>query len=102
MSTDARQLLELLPAIHRIHDAEIAGQAGLKRGPLEELMAVIAQQLALMEENIEQSYDDLFIETCANWVTPDIGDVIGYQSLHGKVPDVARALRLCLNNWRVM
>ena len=89
MSTDARQLLELLPAIHRIHDAEIAGQAGLKRGPLEELMAVIAQQLALMEENIEQSYNDLFIETCANWVTPYIGDVIGYQSLHGKVPDVA-------------
>lgn len=89
MTTDSRQLLELLPAIHRIHDADIANRAGLKRGPLEELMAVIAQQIALMEENIEQSYDDLFIETCADWVTPYIGDVIGYQSLHGKVPDVA-------------
>lgn len=89
MSTDSRQLLELLPAIHRVRDAEIAERAGLKRGPLEELMAIIAGQMALMEENIEQSYDDLFIETCANWVTPYIGDVIGYQSLHGQVPDVA-------------
>lgn len=89
MNTGSRQLLELLPAIHRVRDAEIAGRAGLERGPLEELMAVITQQMALMEENIEQSYDDLFIETCANWVTPYIGDVIGYQSLHGKVPDVA-------------
>ena len=89
MSVDARQLLELLPAIHRVRDAEIAGKSGLERGPLEELMAIIAGQLALVEENIEQSYDDLFIETCKDWVTPYIGDVIAYQSLHGKVPDVA-------------
>jgi hypothetical protein len=89
MSANSRQMLELLPAIHRIRDAEIALQSGLDRGPLEELMAIIAEQIALMEENIEQSYDDLFIETCNDWVTSYIGDVIGYQSLHGKVPDVA-------------
>jgi hypothetical protein len=89
MSASSRQLLELLPAIHRIRDAEIAVQSGLDRGPLEEMMNIIAEQIALMEENIEQSYDDLFIETCSDWVTSYIGDVIGYQSLHGKVPDVA-------------
>jgi hypothetical protein len=89
MSIDTQRLLELLPAIHRIRDAEIAERAGLENGPLEDLMSIIAEQMALMEENIEQSYDDLFIETCADWVTPYIGDVIGYQSLHGEVPDVA-------------
>jgi hypothetical protein len=89
MSTEARRLYELLPAIHRIRDAEIAERSGLQSGPLEELIAVIAGQVALLQENIEQSYDDLFIETCAEWVVPYIGDVIGYQSLHGKVPDVA-------------
>jgi hypothetical protein len=89
MSTESRGLFELLPAIHRIRDAEIAARSGLQAGPLEELIAVIDSQVALLEENIEQSYDDLFIETCADWVTPYIGDVIGYQALHGNVPDVA-------------
>ncbi|PCI42736.1 MAG: hypothetical protein COB51_12555 [Moraxellaceae bacterium] len=89
MSIDSEQLLNLLPAIHRIRDAEIAQKNGLDNGPLEDLMAVIAEQLALMEENIQQSYDDLFIETCSDWVTPYIGDVIGYQTLHGNIPDVA-------------
>jgi len=89
MSIDSQQLLDLLPTIHRIRDAELAEQAGLEHGPLQELMEVIAEQLAYMEENIEQSYDDLFIETCDKTLTPYIGDLIGYQSLHGKVPDVA-------------
>jgi len=89
MSIDARQLLDYLPAIHRIRDAQIAARAGLDKGPLEELLAIIAEQIALVEENIEQSYDDLFIETCADWLTTYIGDLIGYQSLHGNVPDVA-------------
>lgn len=89
MNAGALKLLEMLPAIHRIRDAEIAKQRGLATGPLQDLMAIIAEQMDLMEENIEQSYDDLFIETCADWVTPYIGDLIGYESLHGQVPDVA-------------
>ena len=72
MSASSRQLLELLPAIHRIRDAEIAVQSGLDRGPLEELMNIIAEQIALMEENIEQLYDDQFIE---------IAKQSGYRSL---------------------
>ena len=82
MSTAADRLYELLPAIHRIRDAE--------RGyPLRELMALIAEQVAAMEENLEQLYDDQFIETCAAWVAPYIGDLIGYRGLHGVVPNVA-------------
>lgn len=89
MSTDAQSLYALLPAIHRIRDAEFAAAQGLARGPLEELIAVLAQQIAVADESLEQLYDDLFIETCADWVVPYIGDLIGYQSLHQTVPKVA-------------
>lgn len=73
---DAEKLYQLLPAIHRIRDAE-------QGGPLKALLAVIAEQIEVMEENIEQLYDDQFIETCADWVVPYIGDLIGYRTLYG-------------------
>src|SRR5262245_22273665 len=57
--------------------------------PLRALLAAIAQQFAALEENLEQLYDDQFIETCADWVTPYIGDLIGYRSLHGVAPKIA-------------
>ena len=82
MSTTADRLYELLPAIHRIRDAE-------QGYPLRELLTLVAEQVAAMEENLEQLYDDQFIETCAPWVAPYIGDLIGYRSLHGVVPNVA-------------
>jgi len=82
VSTTAEHLYELLPAIYRIRDAE-------QGYPLRELIAVIAGQVGAMEENLEQLYDDQFIETCAPWAAPYIGDLIGYHSLHGVVPSVA-------------
>lgn len=87
--TDRDSLFELLPAIHRIRDAALAASTGLQRGPQEELLALFADEIAAVEENLEQLYDDLFIETCAEWVTPYIGDLIGYRTLHGVVPSVA-------------
>jgi len=60
-----------------------------QRGPLASLLAVIAEQVAALEENLDQLYDDQFIETCAEWVAPYIGDLIGYRTLHGVVPGVA-------------
>ncbi|WP_068827020.1 hypothetical protein [Pseudomonas sp. BMS12] len=89
MSLDAQALFNLLPAIQRIRDAELAEAQGLARGPLEELVALLAEQLGVAEEGLEQLYDDLFIETCADWVVPYIGDLIGYQGLHQVVPRVA-------------
>lgn len=82
MSSSAENLYQRLPAIHRIRDAE-------QGYPLRELLDVIAEQVAAMEENLEQLYDDQFIETCAQWVAPYIGDLIGYRTLHGVVPGVA-------------
>jgi len=82
MSFDSNTLYELLPAIYRVRDAE-------QGEPVKALLTVIAEQLGVIEENLEQLYDDQFIETCAEWVVPYIGDLIGYRSLHGVVPKVA-------------
>ncbi len=89
MSLENQDLFELLPAVHRIRDAELARSLGLERGPLEELVAVLAEQIAVAGEGLEQLYDDLFIETCADWVVPYIGDLVGYQALHSVTPKVA-------------
>lgn len=91
MSIDARELFELLPAIHRLRDGELAAAQGLARGPLEELLAVFAEQLDIADERLEQLLDDLFIETCADWVVPYIGDLIGVEALHRVAPKVASA-----------
>ena len=52
-------------------------------------MAIIAEQVIVLRENMDQFYDDQFIETCANWVIPYIGDVIGFQAIHAVAPNVA-------------
>ena len=75
MRMSAEALYALLPAIYRARDAE-------QGYPLRELVAVIAEQAAVVEESIEQLYDDQFIETCSEWVAPYIGALIGYRPLH--------------------
>jgi hypothetical protein len=82
MSFNTQRLYDLLPAIYRIRDHE-------KTEPLKELLSVIAEQAAILEENLDQLYDDQFIETCADWVVPYIGDLIGYRSLHGVAPKIS-------------
>ena len=82
MNSTAKRLYELLPAIYRIRDAE-------QGGTLKDLVSVIAEQIEALEENLDQSYDDQFIETCAGWVIPYIGDLIGYRTLHGVAPKIA-------------
>lgn len=91
MSFDRQILLSLLPAFHRIRDAGVAEQLGLAEGPLSELLAILAEQIAIIEEDLEQLQDDAFIETCADWVVPYIGDLIGYRTLHGVTPKVSNA-----------
>lgn len=82
MTTTAERLYSLLPAIHRIRDAE-------QGFPLQELLTLLAEQVDAFEENLEQLYDDQFIETCAPWVTPYIGDLVGYNTLYHVASKVA-------------
>lgn len=83
MSTlNADRLYGLLPALYRIRDEQ-------QGRPLHALISLIALQFEALEENIEQLYDDQFIETCAEWVAPYIGDLIGYRPLYGVAAAVA-------------
>src|SRR5262245_43891813 len=78
----AEELYGLLPAVYRIRDAE-------QGGVLRELIDVLADEINVLAESMEQAYDDQFVETCAPWVAPYIGDLVGYRTLHGIVPKVA-------------
>ena len=52
-----------------------------QRGPLKALLSVISEQSLVLEEDLETLYDNLFIETCAEWVVPYIGDLIGVRGI---------------------
>src|SRR5215217_4033835 len=80
MSFTKERLYELLPAFDRVRDSE-SGRA------LEMLVEVIAGQVAVIEEDLAQLYDDHFIETCAPWAVPYIGELIGYRVLRGASVD---------------
>jgi hypothetical protein len=77
MSFDAERLYSLLPAVHRLRDAD-------QGGPLRALVEVLAQQAAVLEESLDQLYDDQFVETAAPWALPYIGDLLGIAGLPGE------------------
>lgn len=123
MSAQGQSLFDLLPALYRLRDAQLAQSQSLltptesarlqnlqaltpplspdqqqlfdqltaktARGPLQSLLMLIDEQFQLLLDDLIQRYDDEFIETCAPWVIPYIGDLIGYQLVNGVAPAVA-------------
>ena len=81
-------LFSLLPAVYRLRDAQIAQSQQLARGPLESLLMLVEEQIAVVADDFTQLYEDQFIETCAPWVIPYIGDLIGYRSVRGIAPAI--------------
>ncbi|WP_155368522.1 hypothetical protein [Catellatospora vulcania] len=67
------RLYDLMPRVYRTRDA----------GQLEQLIEVIAGQIDVLEESLDQFYDDQFVETAAAWAVPYLGDLIGYRPLSG-------------------
>ena len=63
------RLYNLLPAFDRLRDAEAGG-------PLQALLSVIGDQVAGLEADIAQLYDDWFIETCQDWLIPYFADLV--------------------------
>ena len=74
-STSPDRLYELLPALHRIADAEHGGRCGA-------LLGLINRQADDIQVDLRQLWDDFFIETCQDWVIPYIGDLVGNIPLH--------------------
>lgn len=75
MSTTPSPIYSLLPAVFRTRDAALGG-------PLQALFEVLESQYGIVKENVWQLYDDQFIETCAPWVIPYIGQLIGYSTVY--------------------
>ena len=86
LTPDETSELKALDAIANPNQEQQARKEVLRekaaRGPLKSLLAVFAEQVGVMEENLAQLYDDLFVETSDDWVIPYIGDLIGYLPLH--------------------
>jgi hypothetical protein len=88
MSDASIDLFSLLPSAIKIDDSQ-----------LEELKAwldIASAQGTLLKQNLYDLWDDFFIETCADWVIPYIGDLVGntpiYEVVHGRRADVARTI----------
>ena len=66
----AERLYARVPAHYRVYDAE-------QGRPLQALLRVIAEQVATVRQNLDDLWDDFFIETCDDWVVPYIGALVG-------------------------
>ncbi len=68
-------LYNLLPAVYRLRDYD-------QGEPLRALLAVIEAEWQAIQSDIGGLYEDWFIETCADWVIPYIGDLVGNKPLY--------------------
>ena len=84
------RLYKLLPAIHRVRDAEQGEQ-------LRALLGVIETEFECIEQDIAILYDNWFIETCDEWVVPYIGDVLGVRPIR-PVPSAGVSARAYVAN----
>ncbi len=73
--SNTERLYQNLPAVYRLRDS---GEGE----PLRALLAVIEQELELVESDIEGLYENWFVETADEWVLPYIGDLLGVTPLH--------------------
>jgi len=81
-------LYELLPVLYRLRDVE-------QRYPLRALLQIIGEQADIVERDIDALWDDYFIETCADWAIPYIGDLVANNPLYevtGRRADVANTI----------
>jgi len=68
-------LYERLPAVYRELDADHGY-------PLRAVLQVLGEQAALLEEDVEQLWDDFFVETARPWVVPYIGELVANDLLY--------------------
>ena len=70
------RIYRLLPGHHQADDHE-QGHA------LRALAVLLAEELEIVEADIDALYENWFIETCEDWVIPYLGDLVGARPLAG-------------------
>ena len=66
----AERLWNSVPRTYRQRDEELGG-------PMQALLRIIEEQAGRLDADIEQLWNDFFIETARDWVVPYIGDLVG-------------------------
>lgn len=84
-------IYQLLPAIHRIRDAERPGS------PLAALLSIVDDEWRRLRADVDQRYDDWFIETCAESVVARLGELLGVHGL-AEVPGAGTSQRALVAN----
>ncbi|GHC27511.1 hypothetical protein GCM10010348_61970 [Streptomyces anthocyanicus] len=69
----AAKLWALLPAVHRSADSTVVDGPG----PLRELLARIAGQVAVTRRGLDRLWENQSVETCDDWVLPYLADLLG-------------------------
>ena len=85
MNPPAVPLFDRLPEIYRVRDAEQSPPDQLRA-----YLAAVEEAFGALHDNIGQLYDDLFIDTCDDWVIPYLADLLGTTHLKGE-PRTLRA-----------
>ena len=81
-------LENLVPAVYRLRDSE-------QKFQFTALLKVIAEQMDILHEDVQQLYSDWFIETCQHWCVPYVGDLVGFrEQFHGELPKIEDSKRL--------
>src|SRR6476619_7490822 len=85
-------LYERLPEVYRQRDAEQTPANALRA-----FIDAIDTALQALAARIGAQYDDLFIETCDDWVIAYLGDLVGTSHLNGEPwtlrADIARTVK---------
>lgn len=76
-SFSSNRLYKLLPAIYRLRDTA-------EGEPLKALLALFEDELLTIEGDISDLYNNWFIETCAEWAVPYIGDLLDVQEFYAE------------------
>ena len=71
-------LFDRLPEIYRVRDAEQSPPDQLKA-----YLGAVEDVFGALHDDVAQRYEDLFIDTCADWVVPYIADLLGTSHLKG-------------------
>lgn len=87
------RLWQLLPELYRTADTASLDAPG----PLREVVARIGTQVAVVRRSIDRLWEDQSIETCADWVIPYLGDLLGAGLVNDQDPlsqrrDVAKTI----------